>query len=220
MVRRPGGGSGSILEGRIEVTTKPTITTIFFDLGGVLLSKGWDHEFRRQASAHFALDANFEARHEKVAKIFECGQLDLEDYLDQVVFNQPRAFAREQFVTFIHQQQTPIAGSLALLPKLSKLFLATLNNESRELNAYRIERFELRRYFNAFFSSCFLGFMKPEPPIYRLALDVAQRRAGECLFIDDTFANLEAAAVLGMDTIHFISPEQLQAALQQRGLIA
>lgn len=196
------------------------ITTIFFDLGGVLLSKGWDRDFRREAKTRYALDDHFEARHEAVAKRFECGQLDLDDYLDRVVFNQPRSFTREEFVAFIHAKQTPIAGSLALLPRLSKLFLATLNNESRELNAYRIERFALRDHFSAFFSSCFLGFMKPEPPIYRLALDVAQRQPSECLFIDDTLANLEAAQALGMDTIHFTSPEQLEKELSARGLLS
>ena len=203
------------------------IDTVFFDLGGVLLSKGWDREFRREAAIEFQLDAGFEARHEKLAKVFECGQLSLDDYLGRVVFNQAREFTKTQFVDFIHHKQTPMADSLAVLKELRKtvvgghhLLLCTLNNESRELNEYRIERFGLRDHFRAFFSSCYLGHMKPDAPIYRSALDIAQRHPGECLFIDDTAANLDAAQSLGMDTIHFQDAAQLRAELHRRGLIS
>lgn len=199
------------------------ITTIFFGVGGVLLSQGWDCGSRREATKVFHLDGDFEDRHERVVDAFERGELSLDAYLGEVVFNRARDFSDAQFRNFIFERQRAISHSLELLGEIAdrrRYLLATLSNESLELNEYRIANFGLRAFFSAFFSSCFVGLRKPERSIYELALKVAQRPAGECLFVDDTEANVAAAAVLGLQTIHFASPARLERELRDLGVLS
>jgi putative hydrolase of the HAD superfamily len=96
--------------------------------------------------------------------------------------------------------------------------MGTINNESRELNLYRIEKFGLRGIFQLFVSSCFVGLRKPESGIYRLALEITQRPAAECCFVDDRALNLEIAAKLGMHTIEMQNVEQLKKDLEKLGV--
>ena len=198
------------------------ITTIFFDIGGVLLTDGWGREARRAAAEKFRLDWDeFSDRHEKLAHAMETNRLSLEDYLDRAVFYQPREFSRKEFRDFIFAQSQAKPESLALLSELAatrKYLLATLNNEMLELNLFRVEHFGLRSFFSVFFSSCFLGLWKPDEAIYRLALNVTQRPAAECIFIDDRKVNLECPRKLGMNTIQFESAAQLRTALQEKGV--
>ncbi|MGH9483835.1 MAG: HAD family hydrolase, partial [Terriglobales bacterium] len=129
------------------------LTTLFFDIGGVLLTNGWDHAERARAAEHFGLDrADIERRHAPLTEPFECGALSLDAYLTQVVFTGPRPFSREAFIAFMHACSEPMPESLVLLAELKAagLRLAALNNEGRDLNRYRIEHFGLRRYFTAF----------------------------------------------------------------------
>ncbi len=198
------------------------ITTIFFDIGGVLLTDGWGREARRGAAEKFRLDWDeFSDRHEKLAHAIETNRLSLEDYLDRAVFYQPREFSRQEFRDFIFAQSQAKPESLALLSELAttrKYLLATINNEMLELNLFRLEHFGLRSFFSAFFSSCFLALWKPDEAIYRLALNVTQRPAAECIFIDDRKVNLECPRKLGMNTIQFESATQLRTALQEKGI--
>ena len=198
------------------------ITTIFFDLGGVLLTNGWGRDSRRAAAEKFHLDSDeFSDRHEKLAQALETNRLTLEDYLDRAVFYRAQAFKREEFRDFIFAQSTAKPDSHAVVDELAKAnryLMATINNEMLELNLYRIEHFGLRKYFSAFFSSCFLGLWKPEEAIYRLALNVTQRAANECIFIDDREVNLECPRRLGMRVIHFENAAQLRAELSQNGV--
>ena len=199
------------------------ITTIFFDIGGVLLTDGWDQGSRRAAAEHFKLDwEEFNERHEKVAEDIELNRLSLEKYLDYAVFHRPRAFSREEFRAFVFAQSQPNPDSLAIAQELAesrRYFMATINNEILELNVYRLADFGLRRYFSAFFSSCFLGLRKPGEAIYQAVLRIVQRRPEECLFIDDREVNLEVPGKLGMRTIHFQDATALRAALREFGLI-
>ncbi|HEV2177766.1 MAG TPA: HAD family phosphatase [Terriglobia bacterium] len=192
----------------------PGITAIFSDVGGVLGSNGWDHQSRRKAADLFHLDAaEFEERHARLADAFECGKLSLDDYLRQTVFHRERPFTLPEFRDFMFSESQPFPESLALMQEIAasrRYFMATLNNESRELNLCRIERLGLRRCFSVFFSSCFLGVRKPDPGIYRLAIEISQRRPGECLFIDDRAANVEAARQCGMRGIRFQNVGQLR----------
>jgi len=198
------------------------ITTIFFDIGGVCLSNGWDHEQRQLVARTFGFDYDaFDSRHRQVVDTLERGQLTLDEYLQWTLFYEPRHFTHAEVVTTIKQISTPIAETLELIRTLqatNRYLLATINNESRELNEYRIERFELRALFRAFFSSCYLGLLKPQPEHYRRALQITQRTPDECLYVDDRPMNVEVARILGMHPVHFSNAAQLEADLRAAGV--
>jgi putative hydrolase of the HAD superfamily len=198
------------------------ITAIFSDVGGVLATNGWDRPTRQKAADDFKIDwLEFEDRHELVVTAFELGQLALDEYLNRTVFYRPRAFTREQFRDYMFAQSRPFPEPLALYERLAcsrKYLLATLNNESLELDIHRIELFGLRKIFSIFFSSCFLGLKKPDSSIYSMALRLTQRAAEECLFIDDRPLNLECAARCGMQTLHCKDPLKLEQPLRELGL--
>jgi putative hydrolase of the HAD superfamily len=200
----------------------PHITAVFSDIGGVLLSNGWDRGARKSLVEKFSLDGeDFEDRHQLVSAALDTGQLELDHYLDRTIFYRPRNFPKQTMIDFIYAQSQPFPESLALLARLARsrrLLLATLNNESRELNLYRLEKFGLRNYFSVFFSSCFLGVAKPNARIYRLALELSQRPPEECVFIDDRPLNLECARRLGLHTIQFLNAVQLEDDLHSLGI--
>jgi len=198
------------------------IRAIFWDVGGVLLSNAWDHTQRSAALDHFRLDQEeFHDRHEMVVSSFERGKITLDEYLDRTVFYRARPFSRDAFRDFMFSLSQPLPGALEFAQSLSdsgKYFMGTINNESRELNDYRIENFGLRKIFRVFFSSCFVGLRKPEGDIYRLALETTQIPAEACCFIDDRALNLECAAKLGMRTIEMQTLEQLRESLAKLGV--
>jgi putative hydrolase of the HAD superfamily len=199
-----------------------TIDTIFFDVGGVLLTNAWDSAERAHAAARFGLDAGFESRHAPLAHALEYGRITLDQYLAQTVFDRPRDFSPADFRAFMESCSVALPDSLALLDRLAStrgLRLAALNNEGLDLNAYRIARFGLRRYFDAFCSSCCLDARKPEPAIYQRALGILQAEPAACIFIDDREENLVPARALGMRTIHFQSVAQLENDLTALGLL-
>ncbi len=189
------------------------ISTLLWDVGGVLLSNAWDRDLRQRTIDHFGLDwEQFHERHDLVVNAFETGRITLDNYLACTVFHHPRQFTPEAFKAYMFELSTPLPAGLKILSKLAArgcYRLGALNNESLELNLHRIEQFKLRDYFSVFFSSCFVGLRKPEPEIYRLALNVTQRDASECVFIDDRALNVERARQLGMHGIQYKSPEQL-----------
>lgn len=198
------------------------ITTIFFDIGGVLLTDGWGHDSRRAAAEKFGLDwEEYSDRHEKVGHAIETNRMSLEQYLDRTVFHRPRDFSREEFRAFIFAQSQPKPESIEIIVQLADSknhFLATINNEVLELNLYRLGHFGLRRYFPVFFSSCFLGLRKPDEAIYRLALQVSQQAPANCIFIDDREVNLECPRELGMNTILFRDAAELRSELRELGV--
>jgi putative hydrolase of the HAD superfamily len=198
------------------------VNTLLWDVGGVVLTDGWDQAIRRKAAEQFELDVeDFQERHKRVEAIFETGRLSLGQYLYQTVFYRPRPFTINQFKDYMIAQSRPHAEVLTLLSLLKRsgqYLLVTLNNESLELNLSRIERFGLRRYFALFFSSCFVGVRKPDEGIYRLALRVMQRDPQACLFIDDRAVNLEPARSVGIRTIHYRSPARLIGDLRRSGV--
>jgi putative hydrolase of the HAD superfamily len=200
----------------------PRISAIFWDVGGVLLTNAWDHEQRAQALAQFKLDeAEFTDRHEMVVSAFERGKIGLGEYLERTVFYRPRSFTREAFKDYMFSLSQPFPDVLALARELAssgKYLMATLNNESTELNQYRIQTFGLRDIFSLFVSSCFVGLRKPEEGIYRMALELTQMPAEECCFIDDRALNLECARKLDMHTIQKENAGQLRQELQKLGV--
>ncbi len=202
----------------------PQIRAIFWDVGGVLLTNAWDRAQRERALEQFQLDeAEFDDRHEMVVSSLERGKISFDEYLERTVFYRPRPFAREVFKDYVFSLSQPHADALALARELTnsgKYLMATINNESKELNLYRIQTFGLREIFSLFVSSCFVGLRKPEEGIYRLALEVTQKPPEECCFIDDRPLNLEAARSMGMHTIEMEDVGRLRQELQKLGVSA
>lgn len=200
----------------------PEITTLFWDIGGVILTNGWDREARRDAAATFRLDwEEFEDRHDLSFPAFDTGQITLNEYLDRTLFYRVRPFTREEFTAFMFAQSKEYPEVRAVLDKVTskgKYFVGAINNEPMELNQYRIEAFHLRKNFLVFFSSCYVRSRKPEEAIFRVALEVSQRPPEQCLFIDDRALNLESPRRLGMKTIHHQNVEQLRAELGNVGV--
>ncbi|MGO9591622.1 MAG: HAD family hydrolase [Candidatus Acidiferrales bacterium] len=200
------------------------VKVLFWDNGGVILTNGWDRGSRRNAVETFNLDwADFEDRHELMLNAFECGQASLDEYLRRTVFYRERAFTPDDFKKFMFSQSQPFPESLDFLRKLTatgRYFSAALNNESLEINDYRIRTFQLRHYFKVFFSSCYLGVRKPDRGIYSLALKISQSAPDECAMIDDRGLNLECAKEMGMHAIQFQNVEQLREDLARLGVTA
>ncbi len=198
------------------------ITKLFWDIGGVILTNGWDSASRRQAASIFQLDwEEFQDRHDLTFPAFDCGQVTLNEYLDRTLFYRPRSFSREEFTAFMFAQSKEYPETRAVLDSLAatgKYFLGAINNEPLELNQYRIEAFHLRKDFVVFFSSCYVGARKPDPTIYLLALQVTQSLPEQCVFIDDRPINLEHPRQLGLSVIHYQNPEQLRAELNRLGI--
>ena len=190
------------------------IKALFWDNGGVFLTNGWDRNSRRAAVEKFHLDWNdFEDRHELMLDAFETGRATLDDYLHRTVFYHDRSFSSDDFKAFMFAQSQPYAEPLAFLGQVARsrrFLMGSLNNESREINEYRIDKFALRDYFEAFFSSCYLGVRKPDPEIYKLALKITQQKPAECILIDDRGLNLEVAREVGIQTILFKNLAQLR----------
>ena len=193
---------------------------VLFDIGGVLGSNGWDREQRQAAIERFSLDAeDFQYRHEETVGAFESGQISLDEYLDVTVFCAPRPFSRGEFERFMFGLSTPFPESIRMAQAVKQCGarMATLNNESRELNEYRIERFGLRHIFDVFFSSCWLGVRKPTGQIYERVIGMLQAAPPRTLFIDDREQNLAPARAVGLQTIHFRDARQLAADLVKLG---
>ena len=207
---------------RREELSLSAICAIFWDVGGVLLTNAWDHTERSATLEHFQLDQKeFQDRHEMLVSSFERGKITLQEYLDRTVFYRTRPFTPDVFRDYMFSLSQPFPEVLEFARALAdsgKYFMSTLNNESRELNYYRIDKYGLRKIFRLFVSSCFVGFRKPERDIYRLALETTQIPAEQCCFIDDRALNLECAAKLGMQTIEMQQLEQLRGDLAKIGV--
>ena len=198
------------------------INAVFWDVGGVLLSNAWDHEQRQCILKQFGLDeVEFESRHEMLVSSLERGKISLDEYLERTIFYRPRPFNLDEFKKYMFSLSQPCPETLQLAKEIAKsrrYLMATINNESKELNLFRIQTFGLREIFSLFVSSCFVGLRKPEEGIYRLALDITQTVPEECCFIDDRPLNLDTASRLGMHVIQMKSTEQLRQELQKLGV--
>jgi len=199
----------------------PAISCVFVDVGGVLLTNGWDHHARRRAVAKFKLDwAEMEERHRLVFEIHEEGKLSFEEYLSLVVFYEKRPFTRAQFRRFMCAQSKPYPDMIALLGQLKAqgLKIAVVSNESLELNAYRIRTFELAKFVDSFISSCFVHLRKPDANIFRLALDIAQTPAHQVLYIENTPMFVQIAEGFGIKSILHTDCESTRAQLVSLGV--
>ena len=198
------------------------VTTLFLDIGGVLLTDGWDHHARKQAATNFKLDsAEMEDRHHLTFDTYEEGKLTLEEYLGRVVFYQKRPFTRAQFRRFMFAQSKPYPKMIELAAQLKLrhgLKIVVVSNEGRELNAYRIRKFKLDGFVDAFISSCFVHVRKPDPDIFRLALDIAQAPARQVVYIENTPMFVQIAEGLGVRSILHTDYKSTCAKLASLGL--
>ena len=198
------------------------ITTLFLDIGDVLLTDGWDHLARKRAATVFKLDlAEINERHNLTFETFEDGRLTLDEYLGLVVFYQKRSFTRSRFSQFMFEQSKPCPGMIELFAHLKSrhgLKIIALSNEARELNAYRIRAFKLNALIDAFVSSCFVQIRKPDPAIFKLALDIAQVPERKIVYIDNTPMFVHIAESLGIRSIHHTNYESTCARLAALGL--
>ncbi len=194
-------------------------THIFFDVGGVLGSNGWDHEQRARAIQKFNLNPeDLEWRHKEVVGEWEEGRITLDEYLDIAIFHTERNFSRGEFVEFMYSQSVPDEATISIartLARQARYTLMTLNNEAEELNKHRIEKFGISQIFEAFLSSCWLGVRKPIRRFYSHGLGIAHAEAAASLFIDDRQQNLISASTLGMNVLHFTSAMQLRSDLER-----
>lgn len=191
---------------------------ILFDVGGVLLTNGWDHCERAHVLESFHVDvAEFEARHPKSYSAWEIGAISVQSYLDATIFYEPRSFSQDEFFAAICSQSKILPdGALGILGELAasnQCLLGALNNEARETNDYRFDRFGLRHLLKVALSSCYLGLRKPDAVIYKTALDILGRSAERILFIDDRAGNVTAAQDQGMKAIQFEGAEALRREL-------
>lgn len=198
------------------------IRHVFFDIGGVLGTNGWDHEQRKLAVEHFNLDeAEFQSRHEEMVGLLEQGQISLDEYCDVAVFYEPRTFSKEEFRDFVFAQSKPFAESIAIARAVAEgctYWVMTLNNEGEDLNRHRIKAFGLEDIFDAFLTSCWIGLRKPTRRFYDRALGISMANPQTSVFIDDRLQNITPAKALGMHTIHYQSPAQLANDLRALGV--
>jgi putative hydrolase of the HAD superfamily len=199
-----------------------TVTNLFFDIGGVLGSNGWDRQQRAAAARHFGLElSELEDLHGETVAMLEQGRMGLDEYLRCTVFYRPRGFTPEEFKAYMHEQSVPYQESIDLaraLARTGRYRLMTINNESAELNQHRLQQFGLRDVFVTFFSSCWVGILKPARRIYEVALAMSQADPNDSVFIDDREQNLEPARALGMKTIRFTDAQGLRQELAALGV--
>ena len=200
------------------------ITHLFLDIGGVLLTNGWDHHSRKQAAIHFKLDwAELEDRHHLIFGTYEEGKFTLEEYLGRVVFYKKQPFSLDEFRNFMFSQSRAYPEMIELVRQLKikyGLKIIAVSNEARELNAYRIRKFELDSFMDAFISSCFVHIRKPDTEIFRLALDIAQAPVGQIVYIENTPMFVQIAEDLGIQSILHTDYASTCAKLATFGLYA
>jgi putative hydrolase of the HAD superfamily len=201
------------------MSEKQQITTIFLDIGGVLLSNGWDRDARRRAAEIFALDfPEFDERHHLIYDIYEMGKLGLDEYLQQVVFNQDRSFSMDDFKAFMFQCSKPYPKMIAQIRRLRdqySLRTIAVSNEGRELTEYRIHQFNLYEVVDTFVSSCFVHLRKPDIEIYKLALDISHSYPEQVVYIDDRGMFVEVAKQIGIQSIQHINYQSTYKSLMK-----
>jgi putative hydrolase of the HAD superfamily len=198
------------------------IKTLFLDIGGVLLTSGWDRATRIQAAGKFGLDQEeMNERHHLTFDTYESGKLSLDEYLNRIVFYQPRSFSREDFKKFMYAQSKPFPEMIELMRGLKtryNLQVAAVSNEGRELTVYRVQQFQLGTFIDFFVSSCFVHFRKPDEDMYRIALDISQVKPEQVVYIDDRAMFVEVARGLGIAGIAHTDYETTRKSLEGLGL--
>jgi putative hydrolase of the HAD superfamily len=204
------------------MTPTSSITTLFLDIGGVLLTNGWDHNIRTRAAEKFSLDFNeMNERHHLTFDTYEEGKLSLDEYLNRVVFYQERSFSREEFKAFMYAQSQPFPEMIELMRALKNQYglqVAAVSNEGRELSVYRVQQFKLGTFIDFFISSCFVHYRKPDADLYHIALDIAQVSPEQVVYVDDRAMFVEVAQGMGIRGILHNGYKSTQKTLETFGL--
>ncbi|KAF3363258.1 HAD superfamily hydrolase [Chlamydiales bacterium STE3] len=179
------------------------IKALFLDIGGVLMTNGWDHTMRHEAIKKFHLDQeDFESRHREWNPALETDRISLEEYLNKTVFWTTRSFTMQQFKDMMFSFSKPYSDMLHLFQRIKEntpIDIAFVSNEGRELAMHRIVLADLKNLSEYFFISAFVHIQKPDLAIYRLSLDVMQLHPEEVFYIDDRTNMVESAAAVGID---------------------
>jgi len=200
---------------------------ILFDVGGVMLTNGWDHRERAAVLDSFGIVGDdrerLEARHNEPYDALERDLITIDEFLQQAIFFEPRSFTPAEFLEAMKQQSKTIPdnamGILAEVSASDKWIVGLLNNESRVLHEYRMEKFGIGEYVDVQFSSPYVALRKPEPAIYNRALDILSIPGDRVLFIDDRANNTSAAAAAGMHAIQFLGEQPLRRELKLLGVL-
>lgn len=197
------------------------ISVLFLDLGGLVLTNGWDRAMRRRAAETFGLEFDeMNERHNLTFDTYERGLLSLDEYLRRVVFYRDRPFTAEQFKEFMFDQSQLLGHNLESFRALADQYglqVAAISNEGRELAVHRIQKFRLKEFMDFFLISSFVRFRKPDEAIFRLALDIAQVRPEQALFLDDRLLFVEVARGMGLHSIYHENLETTGRALEELG---
>ncbi|HLF34993.1 MAG TPA: HAD family phosphatase [Cyclobacteriaceae bacterium] len=198
-------------------------STLFLDIGGVLLTNGWDRNIRQGAARHFNLETDeMLERHHLTFDTYEVGKLSLDEYLHRVVFYKKRNFTVSEFKKYMFGKSKPFPDMIAMMRELKsryKLKVAVVSNEGLELNEYRIKKFKLGEFIDFFISSCYVHYRKPDPDIYKIALNIAQVPPGEVIYIDDRPLFIQVASELGIDGILHTEFNSTKKVLASMGLV-
>lgn len=202
---------------------EPPVKALFLDIGGVLLTNGWDRAARRRAAETFHLDYDeMNERHHLTFDTYESGKLTLDEYLHRVIFNVKRSFSPDEFKSFMYSTTQAYPEMISLIEELKHRYhlkIAAVSNEGRELTIMRINKFDLSKIIDFFIVSSFVHFRKPDAEIYRLASDIAQVPLEQVIYIDDRLLFIEVARGLGFRSIHHVSLETTKATLAEAGLV-
>jgi putative hydrolase of the HAD superfamily len=205
------------------MTIVSPISALFLDIGGVLLTNAWDNNIRKKAADTFGLNYDeMNERHHLTFDTYEEGKLNLDGYLNRVVFYQERSFSRDEFKAFMYAQSQPFPEMIELMRGLKTQYglqVAAVSNEGRELTVYRVQQFKLGTFINFFVSSCFVHYRKPDADMYRIALDIAQARLEQVVYIDDRPMFVEVAQGLGIQGIIHKEYKTTKEALGTIGLL-
>lgn len=196
----------------------PQVTTLFLDIGGVLMTNGWDRHMREKAAHDFDIDlADFDQRHRQFYDIYEQGKISLDEYLHKTLFWTERSFSLERFKEFMFAQSKPFPDMIGFFSQLKKEYgirIAVISNEGRELMDYRIKKAHLKEFVDDFFVSSFLGYQKPDSRIFKMALDVTQTPVRQAFYIDDRAELVAAASQLGIKSIQQTSLQETSKVLK------
>lgn len=197
-------------------------TTLFLDIGGVLLTNGWDHTMRQRAAENFGIDyEEMNERHHLTFDTYEEGKLTLVQYLNRVIFYKKRSFSKADFKRFMFSQSQPFPEMIEMIKELKSRYnlkVAAISNEGRELTVYRIRQFALDEFIDFFIASCFVHFRKPDEDIYCIALDIAQEPPEKVIYIEDRPMFVDVAKGLGIRGIWHRGYDTSKKALERFGL--
>ena len=203
---------------------KEAVKTLFLDIGGVVLTDGWNRDARERAFERFGLQQDADQiteRHDMNFPTYEMDKMSFDEYLDSSIFYKPRNFSKEEFVAFFFAQSEELPGAIHYFTELKKKYklkIIAVSNEARELNDYRIKTFNLHNLFDAFVSSCYVGMRKPDPEMYKMASDISFTPFNEAVYIDDRIIYIEFARSLGLRCLHYTGIDSAKKYFEKLGL--